>query len=469
MPHYEPTPRRFSATSASQAASRRTSLDIEVKFPKLDEPPVDLTEVLRRLQHVELDEEEQRGRKRHSGAGTAYGLRTSHDGTAARGRSTSTKERIAIWEARSRSQSKSRSKSRGRDVGSRKRISIVPEVPELPAALDELRSKDVGDTTSSERRHGLERFTAQEVRGEPERSPSSSGIRPSTPTVHNPARPLTPDQTPPQRQNRGMSMPPPRPDPNLLSGRTPLTPDSTPDRKADRKDESEAWQGRFLDARQSKTLHSIQPEARTTHSHLHNSEHGKEHGEETPGQNAVVGDTLTSNDQCHGDDSYQKQYEFAGVQIRPHKPDFPLIKHWAPNHNITMAKGQFLGPPLRHPPRSQLREDNRLDSQDTASPYRRTGDFVVDIPPSPAAAYIPGLDPHSKKPEAVREGNDRGEQHGWQASIIERALNAASVGIIQSLSQPVEVFRGLRQMYYEPPEKPDIVKAYPIRPRLSVR
>ena len=147
MPNYEPTPRRFSTLSVSRSASRRNSIDDPARPSLLhdllslqDPPPLDLTNALRHLQHVDTDGETERGRTRHARGDKAMRSTWGHDDTvtapsAKRESSASTRERIAIWEERSRSQSKGRSKSRGRDVGPRHRISVVPEVPELSAAF----------------------------------------------------------------------------------------------------------------------------------------------------------------------------------------------------------------------------------------------------------------------------------------------------------------------------------------------
>ena len=147
MPNYEPTPRRFSTLSVSRSASRRNSIDDPARPSLLhdllslqDPPPLDLTNALRHLQHVDIDGETERGRTRHARGDKSMRSTWGHDAvvtapSAKRESSASTRQRIAIWEERSRSQSKGRSKSRGRDVGPRHRISVVPEVPELSAAF----------------------------------------------------------------------------------------------------------------------------------------------------------------------------------------------------------------------------------------------------------------------------------------------------------------------------------------------
>lgn len=152
MPSYEPTPRRFSIISVSRTASRRNSID-EPSRPVFDRPPptpsspVDLTKALQKLQHVQDGEVEERGRSRQSAGERAIRTTWGHDEpikvpAARRESSASTRDRIAIWEQRSRSQSKGRSKSRGRGLEAGSRISIVPEVPELLAALAQLQTKE---------------------------------------------------------------------------------------------------------------------------------------------------------------------------------------------------------------------------------------------------------------------------------------------------------------------------------------
>lgn len=153
MPSYEPTPRRFSIISVSRTASRRNSID-EPSRPVFDRPPptpslpVDLARALQKLQHVQDGSEvEDRGRSRQSVGERAIRTTWGHDEpikvpAARRESSASTRDRIAIWEQRSRSQSKGRSKSRGRGLEAGSRISVVPEVPELLAALAQLQTKE---------------------------------------------------------------------------------------------------------------------------------------------------------------------------------------------------------------------------------------------------------------------------------------------------------------------------------------
>ncbi|KAK3352445.1 alpha/beta hydrolase fold protein [Lasiosphaeria hispida] len=160
----------------------------------------------------------------------------------------------------------------------------------------------------------------------------------------------------------------------------------------------------------------------------------------------------------------------------------------------TLAKASLSGDPLNKLPRSQLSAEAEpyrpLARQTTnAYPYpsksRGTGDWAVNIPPSPTATYVPpSVDPRhrparprSRSRSRARGGEGRGRytgrgpnKHEWDAPpVIERALHAASVSVIQGLTVPVELYRGLRDTYYPPPGRPDIVKAYPVRRRLPVR
>jgi hypothetical protein len=105
------------------------------------------------------------------------------------------------------------------------------------------------------------------------------------------------------------------------------------------------------------------------------------------------------------------------------------------------------------------------------------GDWVVNIP-SPSVAYTPRdqrirpTGAGSRNGTGGRHGiyRDQGTEHEWDApSVIERAIHAASVGVMQGLNVPVELYRGLRDIYYPLPDRPDIIKAYPIRRRLPVR
>ena len=175
MPSYEPTPKRFSVLSVSRTASRRNSID-DPSHPSLAtnppptpsySSPVDLANALKRLQHAPgatEPEEHERGRSRQSVGERAIKSTWGHDEpikvpAARRESSASTRDRIAMWEARSRSQSKGRSKSRGRDIGAGSRISVVPEVPELAAALAQLGQKgrvSTDDTTPEDALNALE-------------------------------------------------------------------------------------------------------------------------------------------------------------------------------------------------------------------------------------------------------------------------------------------------------------------------
>jgi len=157
-----------------------------------------------------------------------------------------------------------------------------------------------------------------------------------------------------------------------------------------------------------------------------------------------------------------------------------------------LAKVDFTGNPLKELPKSQLSaaaEPFKPVAIEAPNPYPYStndrngpGDFAVHVPPSPTTTYVPGehraRQPRhrSRSRQGPRENRERYTSRNapgkneWDAPpVIERALHAASVSVIQGLTVPVELYRGLRDSYYPPPGRPDIVKAYPIRRRLPVR
>ncbi|KAK3390667.1 alpha/beta hydrolase fold protein [Podospora didyma] len=156
----------------------------------------------------------------------------------------------------------------------------------------------------------------------------------------------------------------------------------------------------------------------------------------------------------------------------------------------------FNGNPLAEPQRSQLSaEATPYQPQDAQNPYPyaqatsvgpTAGQWVVNIPPTPSAAYVPDEEATTRRAKprsrsragSARRGGARQhiephhapERHEWDAPpVIERAIHAASVSMIQGLTVPVVLYRGLRDMYYPPPGRPDIIKAYPVRRRLPIR
>ncbi|KAK0643771.1 hypothetical protein B0T16DRAFT_188686 [Cercophora newfieldiana] len=183
-------------------------------------------------------------------------------------------------------------------------------------------------------------------------------------------------------------------------------------------------------------------------------------------------------------------------KIQDYEPEFPLPAKPAAIDVETqrLARADFSGNPLQELPKSQLSAEAEpfKPAVVEANPYpyatnplNTGGDFAVDIPPSPTTTYV-RAENHTRQPrqprqrsrsrQGAREVRDRYTsrnapgKHEWDAPpVIERALHAASVSVIQGLTVPVELYRGLRDSYYPPPGRPDIVKAYPVRRRLPVR
>jgi hypothetical protein len=173
-------------------------------------------------------------------------------------------------------------------------------------------------------------------------------------------------------------------------------------------------------------------------------------------------------------------------RINPYQPDFPLPDRPSDHVNIqTLAHQGFTGNPLQTLPRGQLPAEPRNHPGTDLAPYPYAGatepgrgDWVVNIPPSPSAAHVP-REQRTRRPRSQSRSSTTTERyttrsdmrrHEWDAPpVIERALHAASVSMIQGLNVPAEVYRGLRDMYYPAPGRPNIIKAYPIRRRLPVR
>lgn len=166
--------------TVSRSASRRNSIDDATRPSLATGPPptpsfsspVDLAEALRQLQHAqdkpEGDDGRERGRSRQVVGERAIPSTWGHDEpikvpAARRENSASTRNRIAMWEQRSRSQSKGRSKSRARDLGAGSRISVVPEIPEIQAALSKLGEKErTSEEKSAAAKHALKLLEGQE-------------------------------------------------------------------------------------------------------------------------------------------------------------------------------------------------------------------------------------------------------------------------------------------------------------------
>jgi len=577
MPNYEPTPRRFSVLSVSRSASRRNSFDDAARqnlthdTPGLqqDSPPLDLASALRHLQHVDPDSEMERGRKRQAGGDNAARRTWGHDGmvtapSARRESSASTRERIALWEERSRSQSKGRSKSRGRDLGSRSRISVVPEIPELSAAFVKFAEEEKGESGADQETRVASR--AREMQhlegGNPEHitqtgkptgdmagmrpeavtqadgtdklreivniprgmnevdtirrttvSPSMATPtntkdfdheRPQTPVCQTGQRPFTPETTPSTRLPGSEPSEPQSVD-------LPLTPQATPDQGRHRRHEQEediphSLREQHFGSNPVKEYTAVfQPKADGHHpledGGINTQPPAQYHlpfgllSEESPWQERQrsAGPRPSSPQRLSGKHRNQTSPEQHGEpryhnvwRISSYQPEFPLPERW-PDYANVAASGNtgFVGNPLRELPAGQLPSEprNHRGVNSSAYPYARRrdssgGDWVVNIPPSPSTAYFPG----EQTSRAPRAGNGSGarterymsrsdaSRHEWDAPpVIERALHAASVSMIQGLNVPVEVYRGLRDTYYPAPGRPDIIKAYPARRRLPIR
>ena len=608
MPNYEPTPRRFSNLSVSRSASRRNSIDDSARPNLLHDllslqnpPPLDLTNALRHLQHVDTDGEIERGRTRHARGDKPIRSTWGHDATvtapaAKRESSASTRERIAVWEERSRS------KSRG-DVGQRHRISVVPEVPELSAAFEvfeeeekreslanqglpmESQEPHAGDVADGDVERVREAKTAREESDvllevqtqmdEPEHlqglthtpqgsSPASSRSpdptpdtpklektfemaheRPQTPIHQTRERPPTPDTMPrppllvphevnpwmlsnaeleqadregifdghinPTLNPRTPPTPPPGPDLNRAQDlELPLTPQATPEqhrrRPHNEEEGCESFPGgqSFHSSPRKRYSAMFQPG-----DHDHQPSQGSEITTQSPAQyhlpSGLLWDEPSREEQRRAtrlttpepprpsnlpvklnQPAQHEEPRYHNVwRISSYQPDFPLPSRRPDPANIeSLELIRFDGNPLQALPRGQLPSEPRnqhaagIPPYPYARPVHGEGDWVVNIPPSPNAAYFQGEQvtraPRTRSRSRVRaeryiSGNDS-RRHEWDAPpVIERALHAASVSMIQGLNVPVEVYRGLRDAYYPAPGRPDIIKAYPIRRRLPVR
>lgn len=196
--------------------------------------------------------------------------------------------------------------------------------------------------------------------------------------------------------------------------------------------------------------------------------------------------TVSDNLSADGDGEQTRYHNV--WRISSYQPDFPLPPRPSNGTNIqSPGDTRFHGNPLQGLPRSRLTiEGVPRDHIDAPNPYpytreSDTGDWVLNMPPSPSAAYAPA-EQRAHPPLRRRSGNSQMQnggrymsrsdvrRHEWDAPpVIERALHAASVSMIQGLNVPVELYRGIRDTYYPLPGRPNIIKAYPIRRRLPVR
>jgi hypothetical protein len=505
-----------------------------------------------------------------------------HDGmvtapSARRESSASTRERIAMWEERSRSQSKGRSKGGERDIGSRHRVSVVPEVPELSAAFagfeeEEIYRRSVGSQGTESFKQasgmrdevdlsqsttepgntaqgGLERllgttsheeharqFFDQMDRGTWTAALLASGQpgldaakvadpgdeRPRTPVRQIRHQPLTPETTPQslsrsstfgeERKEPAEFRPPSTPTSGMsrASGDVlPLTPQATPEQTG----KEISW-GHDYEPASPENYHVrtspgdgytavFQPKIHQQNStgvattqpvsqyHLPPGllaedppRQVRDVSSERPSRTPMNNSHAPQNQKGLAEDA---QHRYHGVwRINRYQPDFPLPDRPSDHMNIqTLEQSRLAGNPLQELPRGQLPAESRNHQAIDPSPYPYArplgavdGDWVVNIPPSPSAAYLPGEHsvPSSRTRRGSRANTDRYlsrsdmTRHEWDAPpVIERALHAASVSMMQGLNVPVEVYRGIRDTYYPAPGRPNIIKAYPIRRRLPVR
>jgi hypothetical protein len=549
MPNYEPTPRRFSTLYVPRSASRKYSVDgathaAVVKSSTLhDHSPVDLTDALQHLQHVELETERERGRTRKSGGDNARRTILSHDDVqvtepfSRRENSASTRERITEWEARSRSQSKSRSKSRTRDVGSKHRVGVVPEIPDLALRLSDFKEQKPGLGG------GSKAMGQSAVEGDVDDDTEHRVERPQTPLSQTQQRLPTPDITPKPSSSipfgnvdietsnapyqisrlgrsfdngetftsgRAHSTPPPETgSKGVLTMGLPLTPRATPERgertprwgdeesscPSEAKNSLPSNTGEYAAVYQPghskrpapmENKPSTQSDARY---HLpldllsdESSQQREQRGHHTAALETSLRDTDKPNSQTMPGAKTEPVYHNVW-RINSYQPEFPLPNRPEDYVDVqTLSQQRFVGSPLQQLPRGQLPAERRSSEAADFGPYpwSRSSDpngrdWIVDIPPSPSRTYV-SEDQRAQRRRNRSRARDqyiaRSEIrcHKWDTpSVMERAFHAASVSMIQGLNVPVEVYRGLRNIYYPAPDRPDIVKAYPIRQRLPIR
>ncbi|KAK0636438.1 Alpha/Beta hydrolase protein [Bombardia bombarda] len=470
-----------------------------------------------------------------------------------------------------------RSKSRPRDLGPRSRISIVPEMPELTAALSLLEEnkgvEEEGQKSGVTRRQDYEEFgrvgsPIQEILNDvnvveshgtafdkthhdnqAHSFGSESELRlgkPRTPTGLTPVPMPTPRVIPGQRREemtKGITSSPPDTPPfvveefdddtcafdedmtfhddearhwastpfsrpstphrSIPTGSLPLTPEATPDQTS--KPTRSKSETKTLQRDQEAHFPSEDSAARNLKD---STIVDKDRRLQTPRATDPIhspSGLLSHVTVERSDQNRRVGPEFEGVEQRAHYHEVWRITDYAPEFPLpsrpynqpllassTSAQPRFDGSPLKEPPRSQLSREAsiyKLQDQSQTNSYSAqtpsessNGDWVVNILSSPSEAYVPGdhRSPSSRTRSRSRTGGryNRGRypSHGrpgrqeWDAPpVIERAFHAASVGMIQGLTVPMGLYRGLRDIYYPPPERPDIIKAYPIRRRLPVR
>ncbi|KAK3379683.1 Alpha/Beta hydrolase protein [Lasiosphaeria ovina] len=527
MPSYEPTPKRFSMLSVSQSASRRTSFDDTARPAFGDdthdsaEPvshfaPVDFIGAIKQVQNsrgsdtAAPDGEKERGRSRKIEGDRSSTL--DQPGaikvpSARRETSESTRQKIAMWEERSRSQSKGRSKSRGRDLGAGSRISVVPEVPELAAVLSQLQEKEAGDRLKEPVEVGT---NTTRVEDDSRKPPEASINRPYGTqnelnshlviNVHGQAAHHSSESawedSPIDNETKFL------PEPLNGSDASETAAVEQPRKHARQPAEVSAASPKSPVSPQEIPYTALAPGPRRLE-----DETVPETAEQFHLPSGLLTDAVTEQgrakkaapapvqlfDNASASDANSHYHEI--WKVTDYAPEFPLPSRPStrgPRPDLT-GNTRLDGTPLKELPRSQLSAvATPYQPQQTLNPYPHprdesgragVGQWAIDIPPSPSAAYVPEEDegPRPTKPRRrsrtrQKHGGARftdrrqPERHEWDAPpVIERAIHAASVSMIQGLTVPVVLYRGLRDLYYPPPGRPDIIKAYPVRRRLPVR
>lgn len=508
--------------------SARPGLTLDTPGFSQETPVIDLADALKHLQHVDVEGEKERGRSRQSAGHNGPIAVWGHDATvrapsARRENSASTRERIAVWEERSRSQSKGRSKSRGRDLahlGAGSRISIVPEVPELAAVFSKLeKEQKQRDGTPGQSKISRADAAENQIRG----NASGTSPRPQTPIRVPEPSVLTPEATPkqaigyensPAQVSQGGFQTPTGPPmlPRFSEPSTPVqhsssalppTPEATPERTAEPSEELNppGYRKVFqpIDLERGNTSWELgeQSQAVTepTYQHSEHLFHCQDRSANQQPQNrnqsaAVHQHRELDTTQDGPDTKYHQVW-----RISSYEPDIPLASRSSQAGSIrSPGNPRFEGNPLQQLPQTQQSKGIAIYRPRVAAdayPYStdqtsgRSRDWIVNMPTTAAPIAEPIISPAQQSLRRNQRSQTRGmsqsdrytnsprskqKYHEWDAPpVIERAIHAASVSMVQGLQVPVELYRGFKEVYYPPPNRPNIIKAYPIRKRLPVR
>ncbi|KAK4161242.1 Alpha/Beta hydrolase protein [Cladorrhinum sp. PSN259] len=196
--------------------------------------------------------------------------------------------------------------------------------------------------------------------------------------------------------------------------------------------------------------------------------------------------TLKQTDTHDSDPQYHQVW-----RISSYEPDFPLPPPSSYSIGIdSPAQPRFEGNPLQKLPQSQRATgDAPYRTRVTVNEYpypandknSSTGDWIINIPETyPSAQERTSVaESRSHRRSKPASGSDSRKytthpitpkHHEWDAPpVIERAIHAASISMIQTLQVPIKLYDNLHKIYYPPPNRPNIIKAYPIRRRLPAR